>query len=71
MDPLIDDDVSELPPVRVTPYPDGPLVIRGDFVISDVCGNEIPSGRAVALCRCGRSARKPFCDGTHASGHSA
>lgn len=56
---------SELPPVKITPYPDGPLVVRGDFVICDVAGEEIPTRGAVALCRCGRSAVKPLCDGSH------
>lgn len=50
----------------VTPYPDGPLVVRGDFVLCDLDGTPIgPPGRTVALCRCGRSGRRPFCDGSH------
>lgn len=52
--------------VRITPYRDGPLLVRGPFTITDQSGNEIEvHQRTVALCRCGRSARKPFCDGTH------
>jgi CDGSH-type Zn-finger protein len=50
----------------VTPYPDGPLLLRGDFTLLTPDGAVIEPGRAtVALCRCGRSAIKPFCDGTH------
>jgi CDGSH-type Zn-finger protein len=50
----------------VTPYKDGPLILRGAFQIEDVDGTVIDPGRAtVALCRCGRSAVKPFCDGSH------
>lgn len=50
----------------VTPYPDGPLVVRGSFELRQVDGTVIEhGGRAVALCRCGKSAVKPFCDGTH------
>jgi len=50
----------------VVPYPDGPLVIRGDFVLQDTDGTVIEtSGHALALCRCGRSALKPLCDGSH------
>lgn len=50
----------------VVPYPDGPLVVRGDFALTDLDGAPLaPPGRTVALCRCGRSARKPFCDGSH------
>jgi CDGSH-type Zn-finger protein len=46
----------------------GPYVIESDEVrITDWNGNEYPIGRRpVALCRCGASAKKPFCDGTHA-----
>jgi CDGSH-type Zn-finger protein len=50
----------------ITPYRDGPLIVRGDFRLLDQDGAEIDPGRdTVALCRCGRSAIKPFCDGTH------
>ncbi|MGI8678857.1 MAG: CDGSH iron-sulfur domain-containing protein [Jatrophihabitans sp.] len=50
---------------RVTVYPDGPLVVRGEFVLDDAEDGTIPTDRIVALCRCGRSARKPLCDGSH------
>lgn len=50
----------------ITPYPDGPLIVRGDFEIVDADGQTIPTTRdTVALCRCGVSSIKPFCDGTH------
>ena len=53
-------------PVRITPYPDGPYLLRGPFVLTDCEGNEIETARrTVALCRCGRSQIRPFCDGTH------
>jgi CDGSH-type Zn-finger protein len=56
----------EEPPATITPYPDGPLIVRGSFELCELDGTPIPrSGRAVALCRCGRSAVKPFCDGSH------
>jgi CDGSH-type Zn-finger protein len=52
--------------VTITPYRDGPLIVRGDFRLLDTDGAEIdPGRRTVALCRCGRSGIKPFCDGTH------
>jgi CDGSH-type Zn-finger protein len=46
----------------------GPYVIEGDAVrVVDWNGHEYPIDRLpVALCRCGASANKPFCDGTHA-----
>jgi len=51
---------------RITPYRDGPLLVRGPFSITDQDGNEIVvHQRTVALCRCGRSRKKPFCDGMH------
>jgi CDGSH-type Zn-finger protein len=42
----------------------GPLLVDGDIRITDAAGNEIPV-RKKALCRCGGSTIKPFCDGTH------
>jgi CDGSH-type Zn-finger protein len=59
------DITVEEPAATLTLYPDGPLVLRGDFEIRSVDGACIDSGRTVALCRCGRSAVKPFCDGSH------
>jgi CDGSH-type Zn-finger protein len=60
-------DDSDLPHgAVVTPYEDGPLLIRGDFTLLSPDGRRIDPGRGtVALCRCGKSAIKPFCDGTH------
>ncbi|MEU4244089.1 CDGSH iron-sulfur domain-containing protein [Actinoplanes sp. NPDC026619] len=50
----------------IIPYEDGPLIVRGDFEIATPDGTPIEAGRTtVALCRCGKSAIKPFCDGTH------
>ena len=66
-----DEAVRDLPPAgeptaTITPYRDGPLIVRGDFRLVDTEGNEIdPGRRTVALCRCGKSGIKPFCDGTH------
>ena len=46
--------------------PDGPILVRGDFEIVTPSGDPVPRQRkTVALCRCGASAIKPFCDGTH------
>jgi CDGSH-type Zn-finger protein len=57
----------------ITPYRDGPLIVRGDFRLVDADGAEIDPGRTtIALCRCGKSGIKPFCDGAHKrSGFSA
>jgi CDGSH-type Zn-finger protein len=46
----------------------GPLVIQGPIKVFDCQGNEfaIPAGKdTIALCRCGHSMNKPFCDGSH------
>jgi CDGSH-type Zn-finger protein len=52
--------------VTVVPYRDGPLVIRGSFRIVEQDGTIIEAPRAIAaLCRCGRSGARPFCDGSH------
>ena len=53
-------------PVVVTPYPDGPILVRGQVELRTPEGERIPQRRrTVALCRCGLSSIKPFCDGTH------
>ena len=56
----------EVEAARITPYEDGPYLVRGPFVLLDQEGNEIEvARRTIALCRCGRSRIKPFCDGMH------
>ncbi len=72
-DPTADDLPADLPGASITTYRDGPLIVRGDFRLVDQDGAEIdPGRRTVALCRCGKSGIKPFCDGTHKrSGFSA
>jgi len=50
----------------IVPYRDGPYLVRGDFSLLDQDGSEISLGRrTIALCRCGKSRMRPFCDGTH------
>ena len=54
--------------IQVTPYPNGPYLVRGARALVDQEGNEIQLHRGtIALCRCGRSRLLPFCDGTHKS----
>ncbi len=52
---------------KITVRPNGSYKILGPLVIVDPTGQEfnVPEGKAVALCRCGHSSDKPFCDGTH------
>ena len=52
--------------VSVTAHAGGPYLVRGSFVIQDDRGQVLGTTRStVALCRCGRSRQKPFCDGSH------
>ena len=49
----------------VEPRPNGPLFVRGAVRIVDPDGHLIREDTRVALCRCGASENKPFCDGSH------
>jgi CDGSH-type Zn-finger protein len=53
--------------VKITCRPNGPYLVEGDVELSDPTGGRVDtSGRPrIALCRCGGSTTKPFCDGTH------
>jgi CDGSH-type Zn-finger protein len=52
--------------VTITPLENGPYLVRGPVVVRDADGNEYRIEReTIALCRCGGSTNKPFCDGTH------
>ena len=52
--------------VKITVRDNGSLKVQGEFEIVDVEGNAIPhEGDSTGLCRCGHSANKPFCDGSH------
>ncbi len=52
---------------KITVSKNGPLRIEGDFVILDAEGAtfDLAGRKAIALCRCGHSENKPFCDGSH------
>lgn len=46
----------------------GPYVVEGPITLVDAQGNAFPlkmDKPSIALCRCGQSANRPFCDGTH------
>jgi CDGSH-type Zn-finger protein len=63
---VTDPERTARPAATITPYRDGPYLIRGDFELLDGEGRPLPLGRrTIALCRCGRSQTRPFCDGTH------
>jgi CDGSH-type Zn-finger protein len=58
--------VSVLEEARIKVRLNGPYRVQGPVIVEDVDGNrfELP-GEVFALCRCGGSSNKPFCDGTH------
>jgi CDGSH-type Zn-finger protein/uncharacterized Fe-S cluster protein YjdI len=53
-------------PLAIDPQPNGPLSVRGNLEITSGTGRVVARVTAAVLCRCGGSASKPFCDGTHA-----
>jgi len=58
---------DDMTAVQLTALPDGPYRLEGDVTLFDRDGTPIPDrGSPAHLCRCGRSADKPFCDGSHA-----
>ncbi|HYV36489.1 MAG TPA: CDGSH iron-sulfur domain-containing protein [Gemmataceae bacterium] len=55
-------------PITIRCRENGPLVVPATIKIQDHLGNDIPIPQGkdvVALCRCGHSNNKPFCDGSH------
>ena len=53
--------------VKISCRPNGPYLIEGECELTDPTGAKVDTtGRPkIALCRCGGSVTKPFCDGTH------
>jgi CDGSH-type Zn-finger protein len=54
--------------VKISIRPNGPYLVEGDCELLDPQGNKVDTsarGARFALCRCGASVQKPFCDGTH------
>ena len=51
--------------VTITPSENGPYLISGPVTLTAPDGRVIEPPDSMALCRCGRSSNKPFCDGTH------
>jgi CDGSH-type Zn-finger protein/uncharacterized Fe-S cluster protein YjdI len=52
-------------PLSIQPTPNGPLLLSGSLTIVSGSGRVAWQGKRAALCRCGKSKSKPFCDGTH------
>lgn len=66
---MIDDSVppisNEIQSTQINVTSKGPLIVKGSFKITDHNGNVIDTKDKAALCRCGVSQNKPFCDGAH------
>ena len=62
------DASSPAPRVEIKARENGPYRVEGPIRLIDADGNEYDlgeRGEVIALCRCGGSTTKPFCDGTH------
>jgi CDGSH-type Zn-finger protein len=51
--------------VTIETIKNGPYIVKGELELIDADGNKFPVEPRMALCRCGASTEKPFCDGTH------
>lgn len=56
---------KEMNNVKITLVENGPMLVNGKVELKNSKGEVIETEETVALCRCGGSKNKPFCDGTH------
>jgi len=56
-----------MPEVTITPSENGPYIVSGPVTLVAPDGHVIEHPDPMAICRCGQSSNKPFCDGTHAA----
>lgn len=67
-EPETPERVGTLPPkapLEITPMTNGPLIVRGPVEVVASSGRAFKRSNQLALCRCGASANKPYCDGSH------
>ena len=57
--------VSVMAQVTIETIKNGPYIVTGEVELIDADGTKFPVEKRMALCRCGASTEKPFCDGTH------
>ncbi len=50
---------------KITVMPNGPIMVEGNLTVNKMSGENIKDAEKLFLCRCGHSANKPFCDGSH------
>ena len=60
-----DENAADGGPLAIKGAKDGPLLLNGNVSLVTSSGRTAWRGKRVALCRCGESANKPFCDGAH------
>ena len=59
-------EMKEMADVSIRSLKNGPYIVQGKVELLDSEGNQVAVEReTIALCRCGASTNKPFCDGTH------
>lgn len=58
-----------MPEPKITCASNGPYLVQDVPTLQNSHGEKLPSKTKIALCRCGGSSNKPFCDGTHAKLH--
>jgi CDGSH iron-sulfur domain-containing protein 3 len=51
--------------ITIQSLENGPFLVKGNVKLTDAQGKEIETKEVYGLCRCGASAGKPFCDGSH------
>lgn len=59
------DDTSLDGPLIIKLMKNGPALVEGSYKVYSISGQPAESSKNIALCRCGSSVSKPFCDGTH------
>jgi len=62
---------AALEAASATIMPNGPIYLKGQIDVTGADGSQLAAGTRLALCRCGLSKRKPFCDGSHTDGFEA
>lgn len=63
---LVSEPAADGQKLQIVPAVSGPLLLSGEVEIRSADGETAYRGTRTALCRCGHSANKPFCDGSHA-----
>lgn len=65
VEPSAPDAPIEWGPLKVRLAPNGPILCAGPVAVQSADGETTFTATRAALCRCGQSTNKPFCDGTH------